>query len=173
VTIPELAAALAERVREKSALESALYRALLDAEAAIKAEYGPAIRAASFAAAEAGSALNEARASAGAASEPLFGRTVARTTRVRDGGTSWNPKYKDVEERGVVEIRTANIDTVTPSYKLPPVGEPVVRLLLKSGQPGKKVAPLYASHWVGDERRGALNGWAPLEAEAPVTVGGE
>lgn len=73
---------------------------------------------------------------AAAQHHPLLGKTVTRTTTKRIA-RSWC----DVEQRGIVEVRTR--DTVFPANGsswdlLPDVGQPFVRLLKADGTPGLK-----------------------------------
>ena len=106
--------------------------------AAIKAKWADRLSATSDAVAAAAKAEEDARLAA-AQHHPLLGKTVTRTITKRLT-RSWRGEWCDVEQRGIVEVRTR--DTVFPangpSWDLPDVGQPFVRLLKADGTPGLK-----------------------------------
>lgn len=103
-------------------------------------------------------AFNEALVAS--STHPWLGKKVRRVVR-RDISPkgSWRSVMATIEDIGVVEI--CGPDTRFVSRASAPIGQPVVRLILKSGKPGAKCARLNIPRWnYGDE---AVDGWALVE----------
>lgn len=146
----------AEAARRATMKEVSRLATLRDAELdAVRERWALPVADAKRSAGEADRAY-EAAVSQAAIPHEWVGKTVFRM--VTPDGYGWQRRPK-IEERAIVEMQTPDTAAGRGS-RLPGVGQPIVRLLLKSGKPGAKCEPLKRFFGDGSE-------WSPVPAPRP------